>query len=350
MESSIVCLTKPGARGLVISHGKFGDRFVEIASARGRACEVLRVPEPEWGAAITPQQVADFLEADARGVAANQEPISFFCFQQNETSSGVTYYQPTIRELVKAARAYNPNIMVIVDAISGALAHLLDFDTLDVDILFLGSQKALGVSSGLAFAVLSERARNSMLLGAGFASSFDEFCDHPARESYLDSFDRNQRVSSISLLRALVASRRRESLDTPSLFHLLSTARALDLFDQEGGRIAVAERHAALAEQAREGVSRLGLTTMAQAPFDSNSVTVALLPDGVSASAVRKAMARETAIAVAGAQGDYWKARMIRIGTLGFVSASDLTRCLRALGTALEAQEASTAAKVQEVH
>ena len=35
MEASIANLTLPGSRGLVISHGKFGDRFVEIANARG---------------------------------------------------------------------------------------------------------------------------------------------------------------------------------------------------------------------------------------------------------------------------------------------------------------------------
>jgi aspartate aminotransferase-like enzyme len=74
---------------------------------------------------------------------------------------------------------------------------------------------------------------------------------------------------------------------------------------------------------------------MAAPPFESDSVTVCLLPDGISASSIRKAMARETGIAVAGAQGDYWKPAMIRIGTLGFVTESDAVRCLRALGAAL---------------
>jgi alanine-glyoxylate transaminase/serine-glyoxylate transaminase/serine-pyruvate transaminase len=107
------------------------------------------------------------------------------------------------------------------------------------------------------------------------------------------------------------------------------------LFEAEGGIDAVLERHARLAQLVRHGVRQLGLRTMAEPPFESDSVTVAILPAGISASSIRKSMARETGIEIAGAQGDYWKPRMIRIGTLGFVTHSDVVRCLRALDAAL---------------
>jgi aspartate aminotransferase-like enzyme len=74
---------------------------------------------------------------------------------------------------------------------------------------------------------------------------------------------------------------------------------------------------------------------MPSAPYESDSVTVVLLPAGVNASALRKAIAGHTGIAVAGAQGNYWKSRMLRIGTLGFVSRADVVRCLRGLRLAL---------------
>ena len=332
MESSIASLTMPGSRGLVISHGKFGDRFVEIARARGRSCEVLQVPEDQWGAAITPERVRHFLEEDRQ---AGHPPISFLCFQQNETSSGVTYHQESIRAIARAVRSYNAEITVIVDAISGALAHRLDFDTLDIDILFLGSQKALGVSSGLAYGVVSDRAIQWMVARAGYHGELPSLSADRAVDTYLDAFDRLQHVHAVGLLRALVALHRGQLVDTPSVFHLLSTARALELFRAEGGREVVAHRHSALARLVRQGVGELGLRVMPSAPYESDSVTVVILPTGLDAGAIRKSIARNTGIAVAGAQGDYWKPRMLRIGTLGFTTRADVVRCLRAVRQAL---------------
>ena len=332
MESSVASLTLPGSRGLVISHGKFGDRFVEIARARGRMCEVLQVPEDQWGAAIAPETLRRFLEEDRQ---AGRPPISFLCLQQNETSSGVTYHQESVRALARAARDINPAMVVIVDAISGALAHQLDFDTLDVDILFLGSQKALGVSSGLAFGVLSDRAMQWMMGRAGYDGNVQSLSADPSADTYLDTFDRLQHVHSVGLLRAAVTARQGHLVDTPSVFHLLSTAKALEIFREEGGREAVARRHSELAGVVREGVRELGLRVMPTAPYESDSVTVVILPAGLDAGTIRKSIARNTGIAVAGAQGDYWKPRMLRIGTLGFTTHADVVRCLRALRQAL---------------
>jgi aspartate aminotransferase-like enzyme/phosphoglycerate dehydrogenase-like enzyme len=346
METSIASLTLPGSRGVVISHGKFGDRFVDIARARHRTVEALRIPEARWGDVVLPGDLDRFLQSESdTEQAANAPPIPFLCFQQNETSSGVTYHQAAIRQIVRVARAYNPNMMVIVDAISGALAHRLAFDELDVDALFLGSQKALGVSSGLAFALLSDRALRFMVDRAGYRGTPEQLCQASSRYDCLDRFDRLQHVHSVSLLRTFVCRSRRELADTPSLFHLLSTERALELFDEEGDANAVADRHAQLAEMVRDGVRELGLKCMAHPPFHSDSVTVVVVPEELSAPAIRKAVAKETGIALAGAQGDYWKARSFRIGTLGFVTRADIRRALRALRVALAETRAQQTAQ-----
>ncbi len=55
MEAGITNLTSQGDHGLVISHGKFGDRFVQIAEAAGRTAHALRVDDPDWGRAIAPR-------------------------------------------------------------------------------------------------------------------------------------------------------------------------------------------------------------------------------------------------------------------------------------------------------
>jgi len=156
MEAAILNLTSHGDRGLVISHGKFGDRFAQIVQAKGRAAECMKVEEEKWGQVFTPKQIANFLRSDS---VQNENHISFLCLQQNETSSGVAYTQAQIQQIVRHARSYNPDMMILVDAVSGLLSTPLDFDALDVDAMIVGSQKSLGVASVITYMTLSKRAR-----------------------------------------------------------------------------------------------------------------------------------------------------------------------------------------------
>jgi len=55
MEMALVNVAAPGQAVLVISHGYFGDRYAELASAFGIRCDVLR---SEWGRAVPPEEVA----------------------------------------------------------------------------------------------------------------------------------------------------------------------------------------------------------------------------------------------------------------------------------------------------
>jgi aspartate aminotransferase-like enzyme/phosphoglycerate dehydrogenase-like enzyme len=327
MEAGVVNLTGPDDRGVVISHGKFGDRFADIAQARGRAVDLLRVDEPDWGRAITPDDLKAHLDLRARA----GEKVSFLCFQQNETSSGVTYHAPQLAEIVRAARAHAPDMMIIVDAISGAFAHPLDFDALDVDLLLTGSQKGLGVSSGLAYGMVSDRAIARMLQMGGFEGVVADWRRDARIEAVVNRFERRQKVRYLGLLRMLLDQKRAEVVETPSVFHILSSLRALQQHDSDGGREAVLARHAAMGQRVRDGLADAGLRPVSLPPFQSDSVTPALVSDGASAPELRKQVQALYGIAIAGAQGDYWKAQMIRIGHLGFVYPADVARCLRAL-------------------
>jgi aspartate aminotransferase-like enzyme len=327
MEAGVVSLTGPGDRGLVISHGKFGDRFVDIAQGRGRPVDLLRVDEPEWGRAITPAEVRAHLETREQA----GERLSFICFQQNETSCGVTYHAPQLAEIVRAARVHDPGMMVIVDAISGAFAHPIDFDALDLDLLVTGSQKGLGVSSGLAYGIVSRRALARMLQMGGFDGVLEDWRRDPRIDAVLTRFERRQTVGYLGLLGMLLEQDRPEARGTPSIFHVLSSRRALQQHDSDGGRAAVLARHAAMGQQVRDGLADAGLRPVSHPPFQSDSVTPALVADGTSAPEMRKQLQALYGIAIAGAQGDYWKGEMIRIGHLGFVYPTDVARCLRAL-------------------
>jgi aspartate aminotransferase-like enzyme len=237
--------------------------------------------------------------------------------------------------------------MVVVDAISGAFAHPIDAGALDIDLLVVGSQKGLGVSSGLAFGVLSHGAFARMLRLAGFEGQPDAWLTDPA-EHIVEQFERRQRVRYLSLLRLAREQQLRSWEDPPSVFHVLSTARALDRHDRDGGPAAVLERHARMGELVRAGLGHAGLRQVADPEYASDSVTPAFLPDGLDAPDLRKRLEAEYGIAIAGAQGDYWSRQMIRIGHFGFVYEHDVARCLRGLRVAArslaEARLSSTTA------
>ncbi|MFY9457484.1 MAG: aminotransferase class V-fold PLP-dependent enzyme [Candidatus Spechtbacterales bacterium] len=284
MEAAIVNLTSRGDRGLVISHGKFGDRFIEISEAKKRKTECMKVEDRQWGKAFSPKEIAAFFKNDA---ARCKDKISFLCLQQNETSSGVAYSQNQIKSIVHAARRYNPSMMIIVDAVSGLLAMPLDFDSMDIDAMIVGSQKSFGVASVIAYMCLSRRALKKMT--------------PPSL---------NQMVN---------------------VFHILSTLKSLKIMEREGGKATVLKRHADLATMCRKEIKKMGLTLMSRYPNFSDSVTPIILPKNIGAAAIRRKLESLYGISIAEAQSDYWKGSMIRIGHFGYVNKVDMARCLRAL-------------------
>jgi aspartate aminotransferase-like enzyme len=170
-----------------------------------------------------------------------------------------------------------------------------------------------------------------MLRIAGYEGSIDEWLRDPEAEAVVERFEQRQKVRYLGLLRTVLEHRRGDFHEPPSVFHVLSSLRALQLHDEDGGREAVLARHAAMARLVRDGLAAACLQPVSHAPYESDSVTPAFVADGVTAPELRKQLQALYGIAIAGAQGDYWKAQMIRIGHLGFVYPPDLTRCLRGL-------------------
>ena len=330
MEASISNLTSHGDNGLIISHGKFGDRFIEIVKAKGRIPICMKTEDSEWGKVFTPKEIDNFLKKYKLKHSGANSKISFLCFQQNETSTGVAYNQNQIKHIVRAARSYNSDIMIIVDAVSGMFATRLDFDKLDVDAMIFGSQKGLGVSSGLAYIILSQRAIEKMLKLAEYPKSFKKFCKDNSFGKYLNVFERKQKVLYLSVLRLMKNNYSGKFDDMTNIFHIMSTLKSLELMESEGGIEKILKRHKSLASLCRKEVSKMNLKLMSHAPYFSNSVTAVILPKGIKAWDLRKKLAKFYGISIAGAQADYWKENMVRIGHLGFVYKNDMVRFLRA--------------------
>ncbi len=129
---------------LSISAGKFGERWADMAKALGYSLQETRL---EWGTAISIGAVETLLKANPNAKA--------LLITHSETSTGMLH---DLEQIAKAVKAINPNILLLVDAITSLGVAELRLEQWGLDAVISGSQKATGAPPGLAFAFLSPRA------------------------------------------------------------------------------------------------------------------------------------------------------------------------------------------------
>ena len=299
MEASVVNVVPPGKKALCVQAGKFGERWGEICKAFGIEYTELSL---EWGKATPPALIAEHLAKDPT-IAAVYVTLC-------ETSTGVENDIQALAEVVRKTPA-----LLVVDGISGGGAIELRFDEWGVDLLAVGSQKALMLPPGLALLVVSPKAKAAIKA-------------HPRRMSYY--FD---------LVAALEKIADNDTPYTPALTLITALNEALKLIEAEGGVEAVWARHRLLAEATRAAVQALGLTVFSERP--SAALTTVVFPAGVDAGAVKKNLEAK-GVSVADGQGKL-KGKVIRIAHMGYCNQFDV---LIAIG-ALEMVLAEMGAKVQ---
>lgn len=137
------CLTSLCAtKVLSINSGKFGERFGKIAKAFNIPNVEIKNP---WDMPASLEMVMDVLK---------QNPdIDAFCIQASESAGGLRH---PYEMLAKAVKEFNPEIMVIVDAITAMGVESLDISC--VDALIGGSQKAFMLPPGMSIIGLSQKA------------------------------------------------------------------------------------------------------------------------------------------------------------------------------------------------
>ncbi|MFA6466933.1 MAG: aminotransferase class V-fold PLP-dependent enzyme [Patescibacteria group bacterium] len=330
MEAAISNLTRAGDRGLIISHGKFGDRWTEICQAKNRDYLILKVADEDWGQAFSAKEIDDF-------IAKQDKQIDFICFQQNETSSGVAYNQKQIEEISKVVRRHNSNIIIIMDFVSGSFAHDINFDEVDIDAAIIGSQKGLGISSGVAFLNISDRAIRRLLDLIEYSGSLSDLIKEETLDKYLDFFEKKQQVHYLNILRLLTDLHKKNITDMPNVFHIYSALKSLDSMDKLGGRDYFINRHAKLAKKTRDYVeNKLGLKILGDKDYLSNSVSLVLFPENIDAVKIKKTLKEQYGFSVAGAQSDYWKSKFIRVGHLGYVDEKTIDDFLQSLAKVLK--------------
>jgi aspartate aminotransferase-like enzyme len=143
MEAALVNVLSPGDTMLALVAGSFGERWSALGKAYGMNVKELRA---KWGEAVPPAEVARALEADPA--------IRAVFVQLNESSTGAAHDVQALARLTRERK----DVLLVVDAISGAGALPLETEAWGVDVAVVGSQKALALPPGLAFLSVSARA------------------------------------------------------------------------------------------------------------------------------------------------------------------------------------------------
>ena len=132
-----------GDRLLLCVCGAFGQRWADVAEGNGFAFDQLDV---EWGQPNLPKQVVSALA---------EKHYDTLAVVHNETSTGV---ENPVEAIVKEARNSQPELVVMVDAVSSAGGVKLPTDDWELDVVVTSSQKCFALPPGLAMAAVGDRA------------------------------------------------------------------------------------------------------------------------------------------------------------------------------------------------
>ncbi len=145
MESSIVSLCDSKSKVLVISNGKFGDRFEAILSTYSINFKKLDF-------FINRKVDYDLIEKELKNEFL-KERYTHIAYQICETSSGIFTDPEKINQL-----SLKYELITIADGVSAFLADYIFQKEYNIDALIIGSQKGLNAPAGICFVSLSQKA------------------------------------------------------------------------------------------------------------------------------------------------------------------------------------------------
>lgn len=290
MEAAVVNTLSQGDRALVIQAGQFGAKWTAMCQAYGVDVDVMDLA---WGEAVDPAQVAERLKA---------HPETQVVFAtQSETSTGVLHDVEGLGAVVRESDA-----LLVIDGVSGVIAHPLRTNDWGVDIAVTASQKGLGVPPGVAVMTVSDRAWDVMETSTLPKFYFD-------LKTYRTALEEGRGPATLPM--TLMAGMR----------------ASLDLIAEEGIENVWA-RHARHAEAVRQATVALGLSIFPKRP--SNVLTAVALPDEVDGLAIMADLRTRFGITVGGGLA-HLRGRIVRISNLGFVDDLDILAVISAFEMSL---------------
>jgi len=303
MEAAVTNLTSPGDKVVVLTAGKFGERWRDLAKTFGCAVEIVSA---DYGETFANGAIQAALSEDARAVFV----------QATESSTGARH---DVRAIGEVVRSHAPKAMLVVDAITGLGTTRLAVDECGVDVIIGGSQKALMVPPGLAYMAVSERAWRRMEETSSLRYYFD-------------------------LRKERKAATKGESAFTPATSLVAAMAAALDyLRDAGGGSVAagrdlLVENAETCAAMTRAAAVALDLKLFApRSP--AAALTAILPPAGVESGNIVAGLRQQFGAIAANGQGEM-KGQLFRIAHIGYYDYLDTIGIIGALEQVLVSLDA----------
>lgn len=292
MEAAVANLTSLGDKVLVVTAGKFGERWEGLAKTYGCQVESIRAP---YGETVTPAQVREKLTPEHK----------VLYMQATESSTGVRHDIEGIARVLRGS-----DTLLVADAITGLGTTHFDVDGWGLDIIIGGSQKAVMIPPGLAYCAVSERAWKRM-----------ENAKNP--RYYFDL--RKERKNGA----------KGESSYTPATALVAALATALDYVRDQGGGDLAAGRELLIANaETAAAMTRAAAQALGLKLFSAGSPGAALTaiasPPGLDSGAVVKGFRNRFGAVIADGQGEM-KGQLFRIAHLGYYDYLDTIAAIGAL-------------------
>ena len=297
MEAAVVNLVPRGGKAIVLSSGVFSRRWADICQRYGIQVVLHEVP---WGEAFQAADVARLLQAHPDTVAVFGTLM--------ESSTGVGHDVQAIGEAVAQSDA-----LWVVDAISGAGAMRCLTDTWQIDVLVVGSQKALMIPPGLAMLAISDAAWRQMERVEPQAFYFDLKLHR-------------------SKLRGATPGEGPDTPWTPAHTLIAALAESLKLIRAEGIE-AVWARAARLSRATIAGVQAMGLEPFAKQPAEG--MTAVRIPPGLDGREFLQRVESRFGVKLAGGQGPL-QGQIFRVAHFGLLDELDIIAALAAIEMVLD--------------
>jgi aspartate aminotransferase-like enzyme len=273
--------------------GAFSDKWLDVARRCGKNAEPLRV---DWGKHIDPE------DADLALASGKFDTVTLI---HNETSTGVMNPLP---EICRTLAKY-PDVLLILDTVSSFSGMEIDMDSLGIDVMLTGSQKALALPPGFSLFSVSEKAfaRAEKQKDRGYYFDFLEFKKQQAEWM---------------------------TPTTPSIGHIFALQSKLDEIFEEGLTNRY-ERHARTNALVHDWVQRNGFEFFAEEGFRSKTLTCVANNKGIDVLAFAKKLREKHHLVIDPGYGKL-KGQTFRLSNMGDETDETVSHLLDCLDDCLE--------------
>ncbi|MDX9917845.1 MAG: alanine--glyoxylate aminotransferase family protein [Gudongella sp.] len=289
MEMAIANTLKAGDNLLIVSHGFFGDRFIELAERKGIKADVIK---SEWGKIVPVEEIEKKL---------GEKKYHAVTVTHVDTSTGVSAPVDEIGQMMKKF----PETLYIVDGVCASAGEREYVDEMNIDVLLTGSQKAFGVAPGLEMLWASQKAIERRKEIGTIPEYYVDF------EKWLPVMHDTSKYYA-----------------TPAVNMVWALKESVRIIKEEGIENRY-DRHIKVGRAMQAALEEMGFGILAEKENRAVTLSNVLYPEGLNDLEFRTILAEEGA-QVAGGLGAY-AGKMFRLGHMGNVDMHDMVGALSAI-------------------